>query len=113
MTQGARRGRNEERLDAIFQALGDCTRRALLARLARSPARITDLAKPFAISLPAVSKHIRVLEQAGLVRRSVDGRVHQCTLDAQPLQDAASWLSYYRRFWDDNLAALAAYVGRH
>src|SRR5580658_516284 len=100
----------DARLDAIFQALGDRTRRSLLARLARRPAMITELAAPFAMSLPAVSRHIRVLEGAGLVARTVDGRVHQCALNAQPLKSIDGWLSYYREFWQQNLVALARYV---
>ena len=88
----------DDRLDAVFSALGDRTRRALLARLAQAPARITDLAKPFAMSLPAVSRHVRVLEAAGLVIRAVDGRVHECSLDALPLKSAARhvWASCAR-----------------
>jgi DNA-binding transcriptional ArsR family regulator len=109
----AARGTNlmrEDRLDLIFSALGDRTRRALLARLAGQPAMITELAEPFAMSLPAVSRHIRVLEGAGLVRRAVDGRVHQCTLEAGPLKSVEAWLDHYRRFWDDNLEALANFI---
>ena len=102
----------DDRLDAVFSALGDRTRRALLARLARAPARITELAKPFAISLPAVSRHVRVLEAAGLVTRAVDGRVHECSLDALPLKSAQDWLLSYRGFWQANLASLARYVER-
>ena len=71
---------------------------------------ITELAAPFDLSLPAVSRHIRVLEAARLVRRTVDGRVHRCALDARPLRDVDAWLRHYRRFWDENLAALARYV---
>src|SRR5580700_12010214 len=100
----------DDRLDAVFHALGHSTRRALLARLAKRPAMITELADPFAISLPAVSRHIRVLEDAGLVTRSVDGRVHRCSLNAAPLGSVAGWLSHYRRFWEGNLASLARYV---
>jgi DNA-binding transcriptional ArsR family regulator len=107
---GSRGGSANDRLDAVFHALGDRTRRALLARLADRPAMITELAKPFDMSLPAVSRHIRVLETAGLVARSVDGRVHQCSLAAAPLKTAEAWLSHYRRFWQGNLAALARYV---
>lgn len=101
---------SDDRLDAVFHALGDRTRRALLARLANRPAIITELAQPFAMSLPAVSKHIRVLESAGLVVRAVDGRVHQCSLDAKPLKTIAAWVSHYRRFWETNLDELARYV---
>jgi DNA-binding transcriptional ArsR family regulator len=110
MLSSRRRQSPEDRLDAVFQALSDRTRRALLARLARRPARITALAKPFAMSLPAVSRHIRVLERAGLVARSVDGRVHQCSLTAEPLATADAWLRYYRPFWAGRLEALARYA---
>jgi DNA-binding transcriptional ArsR family regulator len=100
----------DDRLDAVFHALGDRTRRALLARLTRTPAMITELARPFAMSLPAVSRHVRVLEQAGLIVRTVDGRVHRCALNAAPLGSAAEWLRHYRRFWERNLDSLARYV---
>ena len=97
-------------LDLVFRALGDQTRRRLLARLAESPAMITELAEPFSLSLPAVSRHIRVLERARLIRRTVDGRVHQCALSPEALQGADAWLARYRHFWDTNLDAFAQYV---
>jgi DNA-binding transcriptional ArsR family regulator len=100
----------ERELDLLFRALGDQTRRALLARLAEESAKVTDLAEPFAMSLPAVSRHIRVLERAGLVVRNVDGRVHHCSLDPLPLETVDAWLAHYRRFWTGNLDALARYV---
>ena len=100
----------DDRLDAVFHALGDRTRRALLARLAKRPAMVTELAQPFAMSLPAVSRHIRVLEGAGLVTRSVDGRVHQCSLNTAPLTTIEGWLRHYRPFWEGTLEALAQYV---
>jgi DNA-binding transcriptional ArsR family regulator len=106
----SRRVSADERLDAVFHALGHSTRRALLARLAKRPAMITELAHPFAMSLPAVSRHIRVLEGAGLVTRSVDGRMHQCSLNPKPFKTIEGWLSHYRIFWEVNLAALAHYV---
>ena len=107
-SRGARRsGAAEKRLDAAFQALGDRTRRALLARLAIGPAMVTELARPFDMSLPAVSRHIRVLETAGLIARSVDGRVHRCSLAAAPLRSMDAWLSHYRRFWEGKRGALA------
>jgi DNA-binding transcriptional ArsR family regulator len=102
----------EDRLDLIFRALGDRTRRALLARLAQAPAMVTELAEPFDMSLPAVSRHIKVLERARLVRRTVDGRVHHCALDIEPLQHVEEWIRQYRRFWNGNLEALARYVER-
>lgn len=97
-------------LDRVFSAVSDPTRRAILARLADSDARVTDVARDFPISLNSTSKHIRVLEGAGLVRRSVRGREHILSLDAAPLGEAAEWIEHYRRFWSDQLAALDAFV---
>ena len=96
------------RLDAVFRAVADPTRRAILARLATADARVTDLADDFPISLNSTSKHIRTLERAGLVRRTVTGRDHVLSLDAGPLAEAAGWIDHYRRFWEDRLAALDA-----
>lgn len=110
LSSSARRLDVDDRLDAVFHALADRTRRALLARLAKAPAMITQLAQPFAMSLPAVSRHIRVLEEAGLIVRSVDGRVHRCTFNGMPLQSVEGWLRHYRRFWEQNLESLARYV---
>jgi len=100
----------DARLDGVFHALSDRTRRALLARLSEGPAKVTDLAAPFAMSLPAVSKHLRVLEGARLIERTVDGRVHRCSLAPEPLREAERWLDYYRGFWNERLDALARYV---
>lgn len=100
----------EDQLDRVFSALSDRTRRALLQRLAAGPAVISELARPFDMSLPAVSKHLRVLESAGLVSRRKDGRVHRCTLSAEPLRDVAGWVSYYEAFWDGTLASLANHL---
>ncbi len=97
-------------LDRVFSAVSDGTRRAILARLAESDARVTDVASAFPISLNSTSKHIRVLEGAGLVRRKVRGREHILTLDAAPLAEAAGWIEHYRRFWSDQLASLDAFV---
>ena len=94
----------------MFRALGDRTRRSILRRLASGPARITELAEPFDMSLPAVSKHVRVLERAGLVARSIDGRVHECSFSAEPLRDVAAWVATYRAFWEDTLGSLASFV---
>lgn len=102
--------RNEARLDAVFSALGDPTRRRLLARLAKGPVTVGKLAAPFSMSLPAVSKHLRVLERAGLLRRARDGRVHHCSLDARPLANARDFIERYRIFWEDKLAQLARYL---
>ena len=97
-------------LDRVFAAVSDPTRRAILARLAESDSRVTDVARAFPISLNSTSKHIRVLEGAGLVRRSVRGREHILTLDAAPLAEAAHWIEYYRAFWSEQLASLDAFV---
>jgi DNA-binding transcriptional ArsR family regulator len=94
----------------VFRALGDRTRRAMLRRLARGPVMVTGLAEPFDMSLAAVSKHLKVLERAGLVSRSVDGRVHRCSLRGTALRDADAWLDHYRRFWASTLDALAEFV---
>jgi len=92
-----------EKLDLVFKALGDKTRRDLLSRLAAGPAMVTQLAAPFEMSLPAVGKHLRVLENAGLVKRSITGRVHHCSLNASPLRNADEWLMHYRQFWGESL----------
>jgi DNA-binding transcriptional ArsR family regulator len=97
-------------LDRVFSAVSDPTRRAILARLADSDARVTDLAAAFPISLNSTSKHIRVLEGAGLLRRSIRGREHILTLDAAPLEDAAGWIDHYRTFWREQLSSLDAFV---
>ena len=85
-------------LDATFHALADPTRRAMLGRLAVGEATVTQLAEPFDISLPAISKHLRVLENAGLLVRERDGRLHRCRLAPEPLARAAGWIAHYRRF---------------
>jgi DNA-binding transcriptional ArsR family regulator len=98
------------RLDGIFNALSDPTRRAIIARLTDTDARVTELAAGFPISLNSVSKHIRVLERCGLLRRRVSGRDHVLSLDPAPLADAAQWIEHYRRFWEGRLAALEKFV---
>jgi DNA-binding transcriptional ArsR family regulator len=97
-------------LGRVFSAVSDATRRAILARLAESDARVTDVARAFPISLNSTSKHIRVLEGAGLVRRRVRGREHILSLNAAPLAEAAGWIEHYRGFWSDQLASLDAFV---
>jgi DNA-binding transcriptional ArsR family regulator len=96
------------RLDGVFHALASPTRRRMLTRLARGSATVGALAAPLRMSLPAASKHVRVLEAAGLLRRTVRGREHHCRLTAAPLHTAAEWLAHYRRFWDARLDALEA-----
>lgn len=98
------------RLDAVFGAVADPTRRAILSRLTTADARVTDVAKHFPISLNSVSKHIRMLERAGLVQRTVVGREHLLSLNAAALAEASEWIDHYRRFWEDRLAALDSFV---
>lgn len=97
-------------MDAVLGAVADSTRRAILARLAAADARVTEVAADFPISLNSVSKHIRMLERAGLVRRTVHGRDHVLSLEAAPLAEAAEWIAFYRRFWDERLEALEKFV---
>ncbi len=94
------------RLNSVFHALGDATRRRMLRELAEGERTVGQLAKPFAISLAAASKHIKALEKAGLIRREVHGRTHLCRLDPGPLASAQKWLSFYERFWTDRLEVL-------
>jgi DNA-binding transcriptional ArsR family regulator len=93
-------------LDRIFFALADPSRRRMLARLCDGSASIGELAAPLPISAPAVTRHVRVLEQAGLIRRNVHGRVHRCSLTRNGLQTAEEWLRYHRRFWESRLDAI-------
>jgi DNA-binding transcriptional ArsR family regulator len=97
-------------LDRTFAALADPTRRRILEHLALGDRCVTDLAKPYRMSLPAVSKHLRVLERAGLIRRQRRGRVHQLKLEAKPMQNAQQWIEEYRRFWEQNLDRLEDYL---
>jgi DNA-binding transcriptional ArsR family regulator len=98
------------RLDDVFGALADPTRRRMLESLSRGDQCVTALARPHRMSLPAISKHLRVLEHAGLVCRRRDGRVHHLKLDAKPMQEAAAWIAEYRKFWEANFDSLAAYL---
>ena len=95
-----------ERLDATFAALADPTRRAILARLALGEASVTELAEPFAMSQPAISKHLKVLERAGLVSRGRDAQRRPCRLEAKPLAEATEWLEAYRQFWEGSFERL-------
>ena len=93
-------------LDATFAALADPTRRAILARLASGDASVTELAEPFAMSQPAISKHLRVLEHAGLISRGRDAQRRPCRIEARPLAEANGWLEGYRRFWEESFERL-------
>ena len=97
-------------MDAVFAALSDRTRRGMIRRLSRGPATVGELGSPYAISKPAVTKHLKVLERAGLVRREKDGRVHHCTLEPEPMREAEAWIERYRAFWEGSLDALAGFV---
>jgi DNA-binding transcriptional ArsR family regulator len=97
-------------LDHVFAAVADPTRRAILAALARKPATVTEIARSFPVSLNAISKHIKVLERAGLIRREVVGREHHCYLQPRPLHRANAWLEHYRGFWEARLVALERHV---
>lgn len=98
------------KLNATFAALSDPTRRAILSRLARGDSSVGELAKPFNVSLPAVSKHLRVLQRAGLLTQDRQGRVRRCRLRAAPMRAAAEWIQRYSRFWTEQLDALAQFV---
>jgi DNA-binding transcriptional ArsR family regulator len=99
-----------DHLSATFAALADPTRRAILARLISGERPVTELAAPFAMSLPAVSKHLKVLERAGLIARGREAQWRPCRLEARPLKDAFNWLEHYRRFWEQSLDRLDTYL---
>lgn len=99
-----------DRLSATLAALADPTRRAVLARLASGEVSVTELAEPFAMSLPAVSKHLKVLERAGLIARGRDAQWRPCRLQAAPLRDVADWVERYRRFWEESFERLDIYL---
>ena len=93
-------------LDLVFGAVADATRRSMLDRLRDGPLTVTELARPYAMSLNAVSKHVKTLERAGLIRRSINGREHSCRLDAARLEEASEWMNYYSAFWTSRMDAL-------
>lgn len=99
-----------DRLDATFAALADPTRRAILARLARGPAAVSELAAPFDMTMPAVSKHLKVLQRAGLIERSRQAQWRPCALAPKPLQEANQWIEQYRRLWEQKFDQLDEYL---
>ena len=103
---------NSDSLSATFAALADPTRRAILARLALGELSVTELAEPFEMSLPAVSKHLKVLERAGLIARTREAQWRPCQLNAGPLKDVAHWVEHYRRFWTESFDRLDEYLLR-
>jgi DNA-binding transcriptional ArsR family regulator len=102
----------QDRLSAVFAALADPTRRAIIARLAAGEATVTELAEPFPISLPAISRHLKVLERAGLISRSRSGQWRSSTLEAAPLKEATDWMERYRVFWEASFDQLDAHLRR-
>lgn len=103
---------DDDRLDETFAALANATRRALLARLAEGAANVTELAEPFELSLPAVSKHLKVLERAGLISRSRHAQYRPCVLNAGPLSDVSAWAEQYRPIWEARFDRMDNYVGK-
>ena len=99
-----------DRLSTVFSALADPTRRAILARLIEGETSVTELAAPFDMSLPAVSKHVKVLERAGLIERAREAQWRMCRLDPAPLKEVAAWMEPYRKFWDESFTRLDAYL---
>lgn len=99
-----------DQLSSTFAALADPTRRAILARLASGEASVTEIADPFEMSLPAISKHLKVLERAGLIARSRDAQWRPCHLEAGPLKEVSEWVEHYRQFWEESFDRLEAYL---
>lgn len=97
-------------MDAVFTALADATRRGMIARLSAGPATVGELGRPYGISKPAVTKHVKMLERAGLIRRKRDGRIHKCTLQSKPMMQAGDWIERQRKFWEASLGTLADLV---
>jgi len=102
----------QDHLSSTFAAIADPTRRAILARLSLGETSVTELAKPFEMSMPAISKHLKVLERAGLISRGREAQWRPCRLDAGPLKDAANWIEDYRRFWSAHIDALERHLDR-
>ena len=98
------------KLDQVFSALSSPTRRAILARLSRGESTVTDLARPFDMSLPAISKHLRILQEARVITVSKDGRIHRCRLAPAPLTNAERWIAFYRRMWEGQLDSLSEFL---
>ncbi len=101
---------SSEHLDILFHALADATRRGILSRLANGVMSVKELAEPFDMSAPAITKHLKVLEKAGLLKRAVEGRVHRCYLVPEAINDAARWIEYYQEFWNNKLDSLDQYL---
>ena len=100
----------EIQLSRIFSALSDPTRRAMLRRLGHEEMSVADLSQPFNMTKSAITKHVKILENAGLLRRTIDGRTHYCRLEAKPLQEASEWMKFYEKFWNEKFDALDAFL---
>lgn len=100
----------ENELNTIFSALSDPTRRAMLSRLINEDMSVADLSQPFAMTKPAITKHLKVLEKAGLLSRTIEGRVHRCRIKPEPLKAVSQWVSFYEQFWNKKLDALDSYL---
>jgi DNA-binding transcriptional ArsR family regulator len=105
-----RAGQQAKSLDLVFGAVADATRRSILDRLRSGSLTVTELARPYPMSLNAVSKHVKTLEKAGLIRRSIKGREHSCRLDAAKFDEAMNWMSFYSEFWGDRMSALEKHL---
>jgi DNA-binding transcriptional ArsR family regulator len=103
---------NEQKLNGIFHALADGTRRSLLEKIKAGPVRVTTLAEDYPVSLNAISKHLKVLEKAGLIKRNIEGRVHLCKANPEELRTAEDWINEYTNFWNNKLDNLEAYVSK-
>ena len=101
---------SDQQLNQIFSALSDPTRRAMLLKLTNEAMSVTDLSEPFNISKSAITKHVKVLENSGLLSRTIEGRVHRCQLEPKPLAVISEWVSFYEKFWNNKLDALDAYL---
>src|SRR5205807_7312591 len=106
----AKQDQRSDHLSAVFTALADPTRRAILARLSQGEAMVTELAEPFKLSLPGVSKHLKVLQRAGLITQGRKAQWRPCRLEAEPLKDVSDWVEQYRRFWDESFDRLDDYL---
>jgi DNA-binding transcriptional ArsR family regulator len=102
--------KTEKQLDLIFQALADSTRRSILRMVAEKECTVSEMAEPFKMSLAAVSKHIKVLEKAGLIQRAIDGRIHRCKMDARPLVQASTLIAHYQKFWESGFDQLEKFL---
>jgi len=103
---------NSQELNNIFGALSDPTRRAMLVRLSEEEISVAELAKPFSITKSAITKHLKVLENAGLLQRTIDGRIHYCRLNPKPLAEASDWISFYKKFWNQKLDGLDSFLSQ-